>query len=327
VAVVERPAAGVAAPVVAREGVAARWWRDNATALFFMAPAALMILLFFLAPAAITLGMSLTDMATTTGLSNWQWVGLENYERIFRGRFTALIFGNTLFYVAATLSFNVLVGLGVALLSVHVEPRTGTFFRALWLLPRISPSVVYALMWTWAAADAPFGVINQLVEPFGVAPRFWLATNPWLIVLLINGFVGASLGMLVFTSAIQSIPEDLFRAARVDGANAWQIVRRITLPLLRWPILFVLTYQTMSLFASYEYIFLTTNGGPGLYGTEVWSLWAFHTALNSYYGNLEFGFGAALAAVLVVMGVVVSAVLLRLCRFDDLVGDPKVEIT
>src|SRR5439155_24123108 len=142
-----------------------------------------------------------------------------------------------------------------------------------------------------------------------------------------NGFVGASFGMLIFTSAIKAIPEDLFRAARVDGANALQIVRRITLPLVKWPVLFVLTYQTMSLLASYEYILLTTNGGPGLYGTEVWSLWAFHTALNSYYGNLQIGLGAAMAAVLVAIGLVVSFVLLRLFRFGDLVSEPRVEVS
>lgn len=326
-AVVERGATQAPTTATVREVARPAWWSGHATALFFMAPSLVLVALFFVAPVVITLGMSLTDMATATGLSRWQWVGLDNYERIVRGRFTLLILGNTLFYVAATLTFNVLVGLGVALLSTHVEAKAGGMFRALWLLPRISPSVVYALMWTWAAADAPFGVINQIVEPFGVAPRFWLASDPWLIIILINGFVGASMGMLVFTSAIKSIPEELFRAARVDGASAWQIVRRITLPLLKWPILFVLTYQTMSLFASYEYIFLTTNGGPGLYGTEVWSLWAFHTALNSYYGNLEFGYGAALAAVLVVMGLLISFLLLRVFRFNDLVSEPRIEIT
>ena len=220
-----------------------------------------------------------------------------------------------------------MVGLAVALLSVHIADRAGGIFRALWLLPRISPSVVYALMWTWAVAPAPYGIINELVAPFGVAPRFWLNTDPWPVVIFVNGFVGASLGMLVFTSAIESIPEDLFRAARVDGASAWQIVRRITLPLIRWPILFVLVYQTMSLLASYEYILLTTNGGPGLYLTEVWSLWAFHTALQSYFGNLEIGLGAAMAAILVLAGLVASAFLLRVFRFNDLVSEPRVEIT
>ena len=322
---VERGA--VAARTATRHAAAPSLWRQYGTAGFFMAPALLMVALFFVAPVIITLGMSFTDMATTTGLSNWHWVGLDNYERMARGSFTLLILKNTIVYVVITLAFNILMGLGIALLSVHVESHVGGVFRAIWLLPRISPTVVYALMWTWAAASPPFGVINQLVEPFGIQGRYWINSDPWLIVLLVNGFVGASFGMLVFTSAIRSIPEELFRAARVDGASAWQIVRRITLPLLKWPILFVVTYQTMSLFSSYEYILLTTNGGPGLYATEVWSLWAFHTALNSYFGNLEFGYGSALAAVLVTMALIVSFILLRLFRFNDLVGDPRIEIT
>jgi inositol-phosphate transport system permease protein len=322
--ITEVPGTAVA---VSREGRAAAWWRGNATALLFMGPAAVMVLLFFFVPVVITLALSLTDAATATGLSNWEWIGFANFDQIFRGQFAGIVFRNTLFYVLATLAFNVLVGLGIALLSTHVEEKAGGFFRALWLLPRISPSPVYALMWVWAAAIPPFGILNEFLSPIGVTPRDWLNTDPWIIIILVNGFVGASLAMLVFTSAIKSIPEDLFRAARVDGASAWQIVRRITLPLIRWPVLFVLVYQSMSLLASYEYILLTTNGGPGLYTTEVWSLWAFHTALSNYYGNLEFGLGAAMAAILVLVGLVVSFTLLRVFRFNDLVSEPRVEIT
>jgi inositol-phosphate transport system permease protein len=309
-----------------RERRAAAWWRTNATALLFMGPSMVLVLVFFLAPVAITFVMSFTDLATSTGLSNWQWIGPENYQRMFRSQFWLTILANTIVYVAVVLVFNVVVGLGVALLSVHMEPKAGGLFRALWLLPRISPSVVYALMWTWAAASPPFGILNYVVAPFGVEERFWLQSDPWLIVVLINGFVGASFGMLLFTSAIKAIPEDLFRAAQVDGASALQVIRRITLPLIKWPILFVLVYQTMSLFASYEYILLTTNGGPGLYGTEVWSLWAFHTALSNYYGNLDFAYGAAMAAILVLMGLGISLVLLRVFRFGQLVAEPRVEV-
>ena len=291
-----------------------------------MLPVVAIVLVFFVAPAVITLALSFTNTATATGLSRWEWIGTANYQLLARSAFTPIIVRNTLIYVSFTLAFNVLVGLGIALLTVHVRLAAGRVFRALWLLPRITPSVVYALLWVWASAAPPFGIINQLTSPFGLEGRAWLATDPWLIIILINGFVGASFGMLIFTSAIQSIPQDLFRAARVDGANAWQIVRRITLPLLRWPILFVVVYQAMSLIASYEYILLTTDGGPGLYGTEVWSLWAFHTALNSYFGNLQFGLGAAMAAGLVVIGVVVSAILLRVFRFRDLVSEPKIEV-
>jgi inositol-phosphate transport system permease protein len=309
-----------------RERHETAWWRVNATTLLFMGPATVLALVFFITPVVITFAMSFTDLATSTGLSNWQWIGFENYARMLRSQFVFTILGNTIVYVAVVLAFNVVVGLGVALLSVHMKPKAGGVFRALWLLPRITPSVVYALLWTWAAASPPFGILNYVVAPFGLEPRYWLQSDPWLIVILINGFVGASFGMLILTSAINAIPEDLFRAAQVDGASALQVIRRITLPLIKWPILFVLVYQTMSLFASYEYILLTTNGGPGLYGTETWSLWAFHTALANYYGNLEFAYGAAMAAILVIMGFGISLVMLRVFRFGQLVAEPRVEV-
>jgi inositol-phosphate transport system permease protein len=146
------------------------------------------------------------------------------------------------------------------------------------------------------------------------------------VIILANGLVGASFGMLLFTSAIRAIPQDLFYAAAVDGATTGQTVRRVVLPLLRWPILFVTAYQTLSLLTSFEYILLLTNGGPGFYTTTVWSLHAYQLALSNYFGNVQFGLGAAMAAVLVVIGIVVSLFYLRIFNFRAQVGEPKVEV-
>src|SRR5438093_821877 len=236
-----------------REATAAAWWRINATALLFMGPALLLVLVFFLAPVVITFTMSLTDLATSTGLSNWQWIGLENFARIFRSQFWLTILANTIVYVAVVLTFNVLVGLGVALLSMHMEPKAGGVFRALWLLRRISPSVVYALLWVWAAASPPFGMLNYIVAPFGLEQRFWLQSDPWLIVILINGFVGASFRMLIFTSAIQSLPGDLCPAARVaqraPGTFRWSsLVPYAVLALWTLPIIVLYVWLFYSSF-------------------------------------------------------------------------------
>src|SRR5512132_1031949 len=103
-----------------REAAPAAWWRTHATALLFMGPAAVLVVVFFFIPVLLTLGMSFTDLATATGLAGWQWIGTANYEQIFRGSFTGVIVRNTIFYVALTLTFNVVVGLAVALLSVHM---------------------------------------------------------------------------------------------------------------------------------------------------------------------------------------------------------------
>lgn len=298
--------------------------RSSLGALTFLGPAGLLVLMFFFIPVVIIFVISLTDMSTATGFKNWQWVGLENYHKIFVHPNTLQVLWNTLKYVALTLVlFNVGMGLVVALLTTHIPRRAGFAFRALWLLPRLTPSVVYVMMWRYIAADAPYGILNQhLLIPLGVDPTNWLPVKPWLFIILTNGFVGASFGMIIFTSAIESIPRDYLIAALVDGCSAWQRIRYVILPMIRWPLLFVTTYQTLSLLTSFEQILLLTDGQ---FNTEVWSLWAYHQALNNYWGNFQWGFGAALAAVLVFIGIIMAIVYMRYFQFNELVQEPKIE--
>ncbi len=310
---------------VAVQPSAMRRLRTYSTALLFLLPAAVLVVIFFVIPVIITLWISLTDMSTAT-FSNPRFVGLDNYTRMFRSGALAKIVGNTVFYVGTTLAlFNVGMALVIALLTTHIPRQSGALFRALWLLPRITPSVVYIMIWKYMGADAPFGIFNQVLAPLGVTPQNWVLAAPWTMVILVNGFIGASFGMIIFTSAIESIPASYLQASRVDGATALQTIRYIILPLLRWPLLFVLTYQTLSLMTSFEQILLLTDGGPGYYTTETWALHAYHRALSNYFGNVNFGFGAALAAVLVLIGVLLAVVYLRVFRFGELLQEPKIE--
>jgi inositol-phosphate transport system permease protein len=144
-------------------------------------------------------------------------------------------------------------------------------------------------------------------------------------VILVNGIIGISFGMIIFTSAIESISKDIMNASLVDGSTAMQRIRYVILPLMRWPLLFVLSYQTLSLLTSYEEILLFTNGGPGVYQTEVWALTAFHRALSNYFGNAQWGYGSAFAVVLVIVGIVLAILYLRIFRFRELVSEPKIE--
>ena len=110
--------------------------------------------------------------------------------------------------------------------ALHARPRRPAIFRSLWLLPRITPPVIYVLMWKWLAWDT--GFISMLLGQFGVPPKNWMldsAANAWVFVILINGFVGASMGMLVFSSALRAIPQSQFWASEVDGASRWQQIR------------------------------------------------------------------------------------------------------
>lgn len=263
------------------------------------------------------------DLLARTVDSAWRWT-TDNYREIANSPFTGKILLNTLFYVATTLVlFNTGFALVLAMTTYFLPKGQGAFFRAVWLIPRISPSVIYVLLWKWFSADR--GFISALVAPLGVTPNNWLLEFPWVFVILINGFVGASMGMIIFSSALQAVPRTLLWAAAVDGANRVQQVFRILLPQLRWPILFVTSYQTLSLLTSFEYIQLATNGGPGFYTTEVWALNAFHVALNNYFGNLRYGYGATLAVVLVVIGIVLSLIYLRFFKFKELVRRPLIE--
>ena len=294
----------------------------------FMSPAAVLVVVFFFIPAILLLVLSMTDLASSNFSDPWTFVGLENYRRLFSDRFLPKILKNTVKYVVLTLSFfNVGLALVLALLTSHINRRAGFFFRLLWLLPRITPSVVYIVMWRRFVQTPPYGIINWFLGMFGVQHQpYWINETPWLFVILVNGFVGASFGMIIFSSAIESIPKDLFTAAKVDGASAWQIVRDITLPLLRWPLLFVTTYQTLSLLVSFEYILLLTEGGPGLFTTEVWALTAYKRALKTYFGSHAWGYGAAWGFILVIIGVVLATIYLRVFRFNELVQEPKIDV-
>jgi len=292
-----------------------------AAPVIFLLPATILILLFFLLPVITTLGLSMTDISTLT-FRQPKWVGLENYRDLFGDPFIGKIMGNTVRYVVFTLLFNVGTGLLLALLSTSIPARFGNQMRALWLLPRILPPVVYVLIWQGLTREAPFGLVSDVT---GMSKN-WITAAPWSVVILANGLVGASFGMLIFTSAVRAIPQELFYASAVDGATTLQTVRSLVLPLLRWPILFVTAYQTLSLLTSFEYILLLTGGGPGFYATTVWALHAYNLALSNYFGNVQFGLGAAMAALLVVIGVVVSLLYLRIFNFRALVSEPKVEV-
>lgn len=264
------------------------------------------------------------DALTREAFTGWGWT-TDNFKLLLELPSTLRFALNTAFYVVCTLAFNILFGLFLAISTFYLPGKLANTFRAIWFLPRILPPVLYVLMWNWFTWDT--GFISTVTGWFGVPPQNWMMQttgHAWTVVVLINGFVGASLGMILFSSAIKAIPTSMLYASEVDGANRWQQVRHIILPQMRWPILFMTSYQTLSLLTSFEYILLATDGGPGR-GTEVWALAAFHTALNNYGGNLQYGLGAAYALVLVFIGIALSALYLRLFNFKDLLAKPRIE--
>ena len=264
------------------------------------------------------------DALVGVAYTGWAWT-TDNFKLLLKLPSTLRFAMNTAFYVVCTLLFNIIFGLFLALSTFYLPAKLANTFRAVWFLPRILPPVLYVLMWRWFTWDD--GFIATVTGWFGVPAQNWMmqsTTHAWTVVVLINGFVGASLGMILFSSAIKAIPTSMLYASEVDGANRWQQVRYIILPQMRWPILFMTSYQTLSLLTSFEYILLATDGGPGR-GTEVWALAAYHTALNNYGGNLQYGLGAAYALALVFIGIILSVLYLRFFNFKELLSKPRIE--
>ena len=295
--------------------------RQRIDRLLFLGPATVLLVLFFLAPVLVNLGIAFTDMGRNLQVTQFT---TENVARMLSGdQRLVSVMGTTLVYVLSTLAiFNVGYALILSLTTTALPERTGAFFRAVWLLPRMSPSVVYALLWTWVVAPTDYGLLNQALTGLGLPTLDLKSDAPMLLIVLANGFIGASFGMIIFTSAIRSIPEHLFHAARVDGAGELAIIRHVTLPAIRWQLSFVTLYQALSLLVSFEYIWLITDGGP-FYDTTVWALYVYKRAFD----NGQYAYGAALALVLVVIGIAVALLLWRFFDMRALLQKPRIEVS
>ena len=295
--------------------------RQRANFALFLGPALILLACFFIAPVVVDLVLAFTDMDRTLAVTT---LTLENFQRMLTrdSRLLASL-GITAIFVVCTLGiFNVTFALLLALTTTAVPKGMGAFFRAVWLLPRMSPSVVYALLWLWVVDPNERGLLNQiLIHVFGAAPVDLRSNQPLLVIIIANGFIGASLGMIIFTSAIRSIPEHLFHAARADGAGSLSIVRHIVFPALRWPISYMTIHQTLSLLVSFEYILLITAGGP-FYDTTVFSLYAYRRAFE----NGQYAYGAALSLILIVIGVIAALAMWRLMDMRRLLQAPRIEV-
>ncbi|MBZ4669331.1 MAG: ABC-type transporter, integral rane subunit [Defluviitaleaceae bacterium] len=294
--------------------------KDFCAVVPFLGPFLILITLFFFVPVILTAIISLTGMDFKL---DWNFVWFANFIRILRDSVIPQIIKNTFMYVIFTCVINVGFGFALAVMTTYFikKENVGLFFRTVWLLPRMTPSVVYGLLWLWFLDPTEYGMLNVIMKGlFNMPAQNWILDNPMKVIILANGMIGASFGMVVFSAAIKSISEDYFRAAMVDGANDFQIIRNIIIPFLKWPIMFLTIWQTLSLLTSYEYILLITDGGP-LFDSEVWALFAYHKAFT----NFEFGYGAAIAMVLVIVGILITLLMLKLFGYDRMMNPSKLQ--
>ncbi|SDT51578.1 carbohydrate ABC transporter membrane protein 1, CUT1 family [Paenibacillaceae bacterium GAS479] len=284
-----------------------------------LGPFLILITVFFIAPVVLIVILAFTNMDSSMV---WDLNGLLNFKKMASDPNLGEIMLNTVFYVTLTLSLNIFLGLSLALLTTYFikQESVGLIIRTIWMLPRISPPVVYILLWLWFFDPSQYGVLNSLRMIFDMPPANFLADQPMTAIVLANGLIGASYGMIIFSAAIKSIPGDLFMAARVDGAAERSIIFDIIIPAVKWPLMFVTLWQLLSLLTSYEYILLLTKGGP-LFETEVLALYSYHKAFQSF----EYGYGSAVALVLVVIALICTFIFWRIFGMDKMIKSSRIE--
>ncbi|MBI1277575.1 MAG: ABC transporter permease subunit [Anaerolineaceae bacterium] len=247
---------------------------------------------------------------TNNGL-NFRWVGLENFTRLLNDPTLWRVFGNNfLFLVSVPL---VLLSSLVCAALIYEEAWGWRFFRVVFFIPSVISTVVIGTLFRqFFDYDGP---VNQILASFGVAPIDWLArgSSSGFVIILVLVWSGFGYGTLILLSAMTSIDPTMFESARLDGANWWHRIRYITIPLIAKVLAFLTIINVIYTFLSlFGLIFVLTNGGPG-YETTTLDYFVFLKAFSGF----DFGQGAALALMLAVITLSLTAIQLWVARFGQ----------
>ncbi|GAA4506156.1 MULTISPECIES: carbohydrate ABC transporter permease [Nonomuraea] len=279
--------------------------RDPVTGLLFVLPVFVLFLIFRIFPSLGAAGMSLTNWNIG---GEWSFVGADNYARLLGDVNFWLSLRVSLVYAAIYVPLTVLVALGTALLLNQVVFMRG-LFRGMLFLPYVTSFVLAGIVWRWIYEFD--GLINGLIGKLGLGPVAFLEQASLVLPALavVSVWKGFGYSMLILLAGLKSIPASYLEAATVDGAGAWQKFRRITLPLLKPTLFFVLVIETISAFQVFDTIYVMTGGGPAR---------ATYTLIYGIYdhGFRSFDFGYA-ATWGVVLFAIVLAVSLIQRRFLD----------
>lgn len=231
----------------------ARW------AWFFLAPSAIGFLVFTLLPVAASLGLSFVKWNL---VGTPEWVGLANYVRALDDPMFWRVLKNTAVYTLGTVPTTMALSLALAL-ALNQKIRGVTLFRGLFYLPVVAPMVAVAMVWRWLY-NTDFGVINYLLSRLGLSIIPWLTSLRWAMpaVILMSVWKSLGYGMVLYLAGLQGVPQHLYDAAAVDGANGWQRFWHITLPMLSTTSFFVMVTSVIGSFQVFGQVYIMTRGGP-----------------------------------------------------------------
>ena len=263
-----------------------------------IAPAIIIILLVIFYPIINVLGMSIHKIILTRPEIGNPFIGLTNYLNIIRSNIFWNAVYNSIVWVGVNLCIQMGLGISIALL-LNNKFRGRGYFRGLMLIPWATPSVVAVLSWRWMF-DAQFGIINALLVRIGILESgiAWLG-NPstaMSAVIVESIWKGTPFVMIIILAGLQTIPQELYDAARVDGAGVYKSFRYLTLPLLKPTVMIAATLTIIYTFNNFNSIWLMTEGGP-LRSTETLTILVYTKAFRDF----NFGEAAALGITILIL--------------------------
>jgi ABC-type sugar transport system permease subunit len=290
--------------------------REGLFALALLLPAALVVFGVVLYPVIRTFVVSLFDVDSPLA-GAYPFVGLDNYTRVFQDNAFYPVLGHTIYFTLLSTFLELTLGIAVALL-LNAPLKARWLWRSIVVLPWALPTIVNGALWRWIY-NGQYGALNGLLSSLGISdtPHQWLG-SPFLalnMVILADVWKNTSIVVFFILAGLQTIPEDVYEAARIDGASAWRAFWRITLPLLAPSVAVVLILRTIEAFKVFDIIYVMTGGGPAS-GTQTV---AFYTYLQAFSNQL-FGYGAALAYLIVLAVFALAMVYLRILRQGQMAG-------
>jgi multiple sugar transport system permease protein len=239
--------------------------RPERAAWWFVTPALLVIGVFFVAPIAAAFAISLTDfdIYALADLRNLRFVGLRNYGRLLGAPLFWQALGNTAYFVGVGVPVSIVVSLGAALLLNSRLTRWRPLFRTTLFAPVVTTLVAVAVIWRYLL-HTRYGLLNYALGSVGIDPVDWLGDPRWAMPAIILLAVWKNFGynMIILLAGLQSIPDELYEAARIDGASAWRQLWHVTIPMLAAILVMVSILTIAGYFQLFAEPYVMTQGGP-----------------------------------------------------------------
>ncbi|MEU6541397.1 sugar ABC transporter permease [Streptomyces sp. NPDC047000] len=282
------------------------------TAFAFVAPLVCYLAAFYVYPLYRNLDLSLRDYTVRSFVAgDAPFTGWRNFQRVLDDPSFGPALRHTVVFTAVSLVFQYAAGLGLAVF-FNRHFRLSAVLRALFLVPWLLPLIVSASTWSWMF-NSESGVVDYALRLVGADPVGWLTSPDWALtsVIIANIWIGIPFNLVVLYSGLQNIPAELYEAAALDGAGAWQRFWHITFPLLRPVSAITLLLGLVYTLKVFDLIWIMTKGGPGDASTTL-ATWSYQLG----FGTLlpKFGPGAAVGNILIVIALAFGLLYVRLQR-------------